>query len=106
MSYVSRIWDIFMIEGRKILYRAGLAILFFMQEKLLASNDMIKIDSLLKNAETHLPKICTEDEFIKQCCSYTFGKKEMYKWENDYIYNNKQDSIKKSDSSGESPPKK
>ena len=95
-----------MIEGRKILYRAGLAILFFMQEKLLASNDMIKIDSLLKNAETHLPKICSEDEFIKQCCSYTFSKKEMHKWENDYIYKNKQDANKKDDSSEESPTKK
>lgn len=44
---IVRVWDIFMVEGRKILYRIALAI-FKMTEKTILKSDMEGIFEVLK----------------------------------------------------------
>lgn len=92
MSYVSRIWDIFLIEGRKVLFRTAQAILSCLQEKLLECKDLQAIGECIRRAEAFLPLYVSEDEFISKQCSYTFSRKLIDKFEQDYYKSEKLNS--------------
>lgn len=78
-TYVARIFDIFLIEGPKILYRAALAILSLLEEKLLAAGDISVLDGILRDLLHWIPSLVTEDKFIQKCVSFRFSKKLIVK---------------------------
>ena len=76
---IVRVWDIFMVEGRKILYRVALAI-FKMTEKTILKSDMEGIFEVLKEFQ----KTVNPEELIKVALEFTFPGSLIDKLEEDY----------------------
>ena len=76
---IVRIWDIFMVEGRKILYRISLAI-FKLLEKELMKCEMEGVFELLANFQ----KDVDANELIKCALSFTFPGSLVDKLEKDF----------------------
>ena len=72
-----RIFDIFLCEGNKILYRAMLAILAIKEKKILKANDATDILVICRETEEEYND---DDLFIKLCFKFTFSRKyvEVY----------------------------
>ena len=64
---IVRIWDIFIVEGKKILYRVALAI-FKLNEKAMLASEMEGIYEILKK----FPDQVDPDQLIKTALSFTF----------------------------------
>jgi hypothetical protein len=77
---IVRIWDIFMVEGRKIVYRVALAI-FKLAEKTMLTNDMEGVFSTLRN----ISKDLDPDLLIKTALSFTFPGSLIDKLEKEYL---------------------
>ena len=85
-----RIWDIFLVEGRKTIFRFALAILKVNQNDLLSTDDMGEFYSVLgdykENAEVEeLVSVATK--------KFTFSHKEILKLENEYDQNPDKETI-------------
>ena len=76
---IVRVWDIFMVEGRKILYRIAPAI-FKMTEKTIVKSDMEGIFEVLKEFQ----KSVDPEELIKTALSFTFPGALIDKLEEEY----------------------
>lgn len=66
-ALIVRIWDIFVVEGRKILYRIALAI-FKLNEKEMLKQPMEEIYDILRK----FPETVDPDLLIKTALSFTF----------------------------------
>lgn len=86
---IVRIWDIFMVEGRKILYRVSLAI-FSMLEKELMKCEIEGVFEALNN----LQKDIDPEELIKKSLSYTFSNSYVDKLEKEFLDNPDKDIAK------------
>ncbi|CDW71133.1 tbc protein [Stylonychia lemnae] len=74
-----RIWDIFMVEGRKILFRVALAIFKLNQQSLLGC-ELEGIFDVLRNFQ----KSIDADSLIKTALSFKFSKKLIDKFEKEF----------------------
>lgn len=79
---IVRIWDIFMIEGRKTLYRVALA-MFKINEKALLQQEVEGIFSCMRSFQENI----NPDQLIKVALSFKFSKKLIEKIEKEYLEN-------------------
>lgn len=79
IDVVVRIWDIYLVEGKKMIYRVGLAILKLMEKKLLAAElgDMFVI---FKDIRTEVNK----DQLLKTALGFGFARSLLTKLEAEY----------------------
>eukprot|EP01095_Lingulamoeba_sp_RSL-Kostka_P006354 TRINITY_DN1991_c0_g1_i1.p1 TRINITY_DN1991_c0_g1~~TRINITY_DN1991_c0_g1_i1.p1 ORF type:complete len:181 (+),score=29.09 TRINITY_DN1991_c0_g1_i1:369-911(+) len=84
--FVIRVWDLFLAEGLRILFRVSIAILKLMQKELLKS-DMENILKILDkaNIEKWLSANSTPDELMNTAMEFsTITKKQITKLTKDY----------------------
>lgn len=77
---IVRIWDIFTVEGRKILYRIALAV-FKLNEKALLASDMEGFFEILKEFQ----KDIEPNLLIKTALSFKFPGTLIDKLEKEYV---------------------
>ena len=81
---VARIFDIFIYENEKILYRAALAILSILEKHILDPGVEMKSKfSALKKPKIHLKM--TADEFITRCHSFKFSQRLIDDYARKYL---------------------
>ena len=79
INIVCRILDIYLMEGRKILFRIALAILKMLEPKLLLAKDgEIEVPMVLIK---EFPKTCDVDELLTVAHKYTFSKSLVDQYE-------------------------
>lgn len=83
---VVRIWDIFLVEGRKTMFRFALAILK-LHEKQLIDADMEELFHILKDYKDKVDF----DKLLKCALEYTFSKKLIDDLEKEYEENPKKE---------------
>ena len=74
---VVRIWDIFFIEGRKVIYRIALAV-FKMMEKRLVEGELADMFEIIKDFKSQNVDTVA---LLKVANNFTFGKDVMHKYE-------------------------
>ena len=74
-NLVVRLFDCFLFEQFKILYRVGLAIIKIKQKKLLKCTSMEQILAHLKNFEE--PEFHNDDQFLKVAFGISLSRKEI-----------------------------
>lgn len=84
-----RIWDIFMVEGKKILYRIALAI-FKLNAQTLIESELEGIFECLRNFQ----KSIDAETLIKTALSFKFSRKLIEKLESEYYEKPDKDIIK------------
>jgi len=74
-----RIWDIYLVEGRKTIFRVGLAILKLLEKKLMTAElgDMFIIFREFRSE-------VKTDVLLKTALDYTFSKSVLTRCENEY----------------------
>jgi hypothetical protein len=79
IDVVVRIWDIYLVEGKKTLFRIALSILKLCEKRLMQAElgDMFII---FREFRTSVDK----ELLIKQSLDYTFSKKTMNKYDTEY----------------------
>jgi 3-hydroxyisobutyrate dehydrogenase-like beta-hydroxyacid dehydrogenase len=77
---VVRIWDIFFIEGRKVIYRIALAVFKIMEDKLI-NGDMQDMFECIKSYKSQ--GVETE-ALLKVANNFTFSKELMRKYETEF----------------------
>jgi len=77
-----RVWDIFFIEGPKILYRTALALLKMAEKKLIKS-DIEGLFSNLRNVQNEL----NPDKMVQEALSFKFSSKLITRLEEEFIDN-------------------
>lgn len=82
----ARIFDIFLYEDFKIIYRTALTLLKLKEEQILKCKNMDQFMNILRDYN-YYNKI-DEDIFIKTAFSFKFSKKLIIELENDYIDKN------------------
>ena len=87
---VVRIWDIYLVEGRKTLFRIALAILKI-NEKELMEAEMEGLFSVLKDYKENVDV----EKLLKVAFSFTFSKKLVDQLADEYIGENPNEEIKK-----------
>ena len=75
-----RIWDIYLVEGRKTLFRIALAILKI-NEKELMEAEMEGLFSVLREFKDNVDV----DKLLKVAFSFTFSKKVIQQIEQEYM---------------------
>eukprot|EP00347_Sterkiella_histriomuscorum_P014769 403359599 len=81
---ILRIWDIYLVEGRKIQYRVALALLKLVQQEILAQN--MEMDMIYVNIKKIVEKI-NPDTLIQTAMTFSFTNRKLRKI--DYEYENK-----------------
>lgn len=81
-NIIVRIWDIYLVEGAKILYRVALAILKLNQQKLLQTDLPGTLEVL-----TTFYKTVNADELVKASLGFTFSIKKLRQLQKDYLEN-------------------
>jgi hypothetical protein len=89
IASIVRIWDIFMVEGRKILFRIALAV-FKMNEKVLLQQDMEGFFEVIRE----FSKEIDQNMLIKTALSFKFPGALIGRLENEYIEKPDKDIIK------------
>ena len=72
---VLRIFDTFLFEGTKILYRMGLAVLKIKEHSLVKALDFATINKILSNYNE--PEFCDEDMFFKVAFGIKFHREDV-----------------------------
>ena len=74
-----RIWDIYFVEGKKIIHRVALA-MFKINEKELLAADLEGVFKIFRNCS----KDIDPDKLIKTGLTFTFGRKYLDQLEEEY----------------------
>ena len=80
INIVVRIFDIFLMEGRKILFRIALAIFKLLEKELMAAPDQEKPLKLLKV----FPASCDMELLLTTAHKFTFSRKLLDQLEREY----------------------
>ena len=79
IDVVVRIWDIYLVEGKKTIYRVGLAILKLMEQKLITAElgDMFIV---FRDIRTEV----NVEQLLKTALDFTFSRSLLDKLEKEY----------------------
>ena len=80
---IVRIFDCYLLEGEKIIYRAALAILKLNEDDLLKAKHF---ESFMENLRNCTNKIKDVEEFLKTAFKFSFSRNDIIKHEQMYQY--------------------
>lgn len=89
LSFCCRIFDIFIFENEKIIFRALLAVFKTLEAELLSKKSMEEMHPMISEPSKYMQGM-HPDEFIATCLTFTFGANFLGKLE--YEYNSKNHS--------------
>lgn len=88
ISFCSRIFDIFLFENQKIIYKASLAVMKILEKTLLERTSIDHISAVISNPYKFMNRM-TQDQFIETCLTFTFSSTFLGKIEYEYDSKNK-----------------
>lgn len=88
ISFCVRIFDIFIFENEKIIFRALLAIFKFLEPHLLQKKSLDGFIGTLSESGRYMVGV-TPDQFIEQCLKFTFSQTELGKLDYEYSFRQK-----------------